>query len=192
MVVLIGFVILLFLLLVWVRAFYGSRDDFLKGEALLKEGQTIRAITFFDRSIHWYTPLNPYVQKSAERLWQIGEKAEQTADPRLAVIAFSTIRSGFYGASHLVIPGQDWIQKVDAKLLELGAAGKDVRDPHPNPLWSVAVVTSFIGWVGSLTVFTRWFIGREEGPNRRRSRGLLCLSLGVFFFGLWILGMAFA
>jgi hypothetical protein len=72
---LIVIVILIFFVIVWARALYGSRENFIRGETFLKEGQTIRAVTFFDRSIHWYTPLNPYVQKSAERLWVIGQRA---------------------------------------------------------------------------------------------------------------------
>jgi len=59
-------------------------QDYKTAETLLKENQTIRAITYFDRSLHWYAPLNPYVEWSAKRLWEIGERAEQEKDPRLA------------------------------------------------------------------------------------------------------------
>jgi hypothetical protein len=71
---------------------YGTQGTF------LKENQIIRAISYFDRSLHWYAPLNPYVQKSAQRLWEIGDRAERDGDLKLAFIAFSTIRSGFYGS----------------------------------------------------------------------------------------------
>lgn len=186
---LIALVILLFVTIVWVRALYGSRENFIKGETLLKEGQTIRAVTFFDRSIHWYAPLNPYVQKSAERLWEVGERAEQAGDSRLALIAFSSIRSGFYGASHLVTPGSEWISKVDAKLQELGAAGKNVKNPHPDALWSAVVVLGFLGWVGSVI----GLILRVMGPGRDSARPGLSVvmwaGLVVIFFVLWILGM---
>lgn len=189
MVLPIGLAVLLFLILVWARAFYGSRESFFKGEALFKEGQTIRAITFFDRSIHWYTPFNPYVERSARRLWEIGEKAQREGDGKLALIAFETIRSGFYGASHIVVPGKDWIAKVDAKLLELGAGGKDVKDPHPDPFWSVVVVGSFLGWVGSVIGLILSVMRPRRSPGKTWTKGLQWISIGAACFALWILGM---
>ena len=186
---LIAVTILLFVAIVWGRALYGSRENFIKGETLLKEGQTIRAITFFDRSIHWYTPLNPYVQKSAERLWEVGERAEQAGDSRLALIAFTSIRSGFYGASHVVTPGKEWINKVDAKLQALGAAGEKVKNPHPDALWSAVVVLGFLGWVGSVIGFILCIMGPGRDSGRPGSRVVRWAGLVVIFFILWILGM---
>jgi len=84
---------LLLLAILWARVFCGSMKDFETGETFLKENQIIRAITYFDRSLHWYAPLNPYVQKSAQRLWEIGDRAERDGDLKLAFIAFSTIRN---------------------------------------------------------------------------------------------------
>ena len=57
-------VFLVVLLILWIRVFYGSMQDYKTGETLLKENQTIRAITYFDRSLHWYAPLNPYMERS--------------------------------------------------------------------------------------------------------------------------------
>lgn len=188
-VLLIGLVVLLFLVLVWARAFYGSRESFIKGEAFYKQGQTVRAITFFDRSIHWYTPFNPYVENSARRLWEIGEQAQRDGDDKLALIAFETIRSGFYGASHVVVPGKDWIARVDAKLHELGAAGEDVKDPHPDPFWSVVVVFSFLGWVGCAIGFILGVMGPGRDSGKRWAKGLKWTALSAAFFALWILGM---
>ena len=103
------------LMMVWVRAFYGSMQAYQQGEVYLEEKQYVRAVTFFDRSIHWYTPFNPYVRKSAERLWGIGEHAEKEGDVQLALIAYRTIRRGFYGASHFITPGMAWINKASGR-----------------------------------------------------------------------------
>ena len=188
----------LLLLILWVRVFYGSMQDYKTGETLLKENQTIRAITYFDRSLHWYAPLNPYVERSAKRLWEIGERAEQEKDTRLALIAYESIRNGFYGASHLFTPGKDWIGRAENKIHDLySPEGRteihaSKKNPHPDALWSAIVVISFIGWVGSLAGFARWVLGKDKGPGRLQHWAVLWISLGVFFFGLWILGMAFA
>jgi len=188
----------LLLLVLWGRVFYGSMQDYKTGETFLRENQTIRAITYFDRSLHWYAPLNPYVERSAKRLWEIGERAEQEKDTRLALIVYESIRNGFYGASHLFIPGKDWIGRAEKKIHDLSSpegrteAHASKKNPHPAALWSVVVVISFIGWIGSLVGFARWVLGKDKGPGRLQHRAVLWISLGVFFFGLWILGMAFA
>jgi hypothetical protein len=45
-------VIVLMLFVLWARAFYGSMKDYEVGDTLLKENQVIRAIAYFDRSLH--------------------------------------------------------------------------------------------------------------------------------------------
>ncbi len=182
-------VVVLLLLILWARVFYGSMQDYETGETLLRENQTIRAVTYFDRSLHWYAPLNPYVQKSAQRLWEIGEKAEKSGDTRLAVIAFGTIRSGLYGASYLITPGKDWIRKVDGKLHELGVAGKNVKDPHPNAFWSMVVVIGFFGWVGSVLGFILHVIGTVKDFRKKWVSAISWTVVFAAFFTLWIWGM---
>jgi hypothetical protein len=194
-------VIVLGLLLVWGRVYYGSWKAFEEGEAFLKEGEHIRAISYFDRSIHWYTPFNPYVSRSAERLWEIGEQAEEEGDTKLALIAFRTIRGGFYAARSLYTPGKDWIQKSDEKIellvrAEMIAAGNtelpSLRKQEvlgPNPFWSLLVVISFLGWVGSVIYIIVFSFG--GGPNARLlySSFVKWGGLAFIFFVLWLVGM---
>jgi hypothetical protein len=185
-------VLLLFVL--WGRVFYGSMQDYKTAETLLKENQTIRAITYFDRSLHWYAPLNPYVERSAKRLWEIGERAEQEKDPRLALIAYESIRNGFHGASHVFRPGKDWVQRAESKihflssLMGTGESTAAKKDPQPDVLWSVVVVTSFLGWIGSLLGLI--VVLFKEGEARRR--GIYWLGLFSLCFVLWLVGMASA
>jgi hypothetical protein len=190
-------VILLFFVVVWARALYGARESYHKGEAFLKEGDTIRAITFFDRSIHWYTPLNPYVEKAALKLWAIGEEAEKAGDKRLALIAYESIRNGFYGDTHLVTPGRKWIRKVDSKLagLRRGEAEKGKtsqpeafsgKSPYPDPFWSVVVVIGFLGWIGSLIGL---IVVTFKRGGVRTGNGIIWLGFSFLCFVLWVAGM---
>jgi len=191
-------VAVLLLLILWLRVFYGSMQDYKTGETLLKENQTIRAITYFDRSLHWYAPLNPYVERSAKRLWDIGERAEYEKDTRMALIAYESIRNGFYGASHVFRPGREWIRRAEKKILSVSSLQGSAevhtspKNPHPDVLWSAVVVLSFLGWVGSLAGFVRWVIGNDKQSGRRMLRTSLWICLAILFFGLWILGMALA
>lgn len=202
--------IVVIIVLIWVRAFYGSVENYRKGEKFLKEDQTVRAITFFDRSLHWYTPFNPYVEKSAERLWEIGNRAMQRKDTRLALIAFRTIRSGFYAASHFVIPGKGWIEKSESKINDLLALEdsqkglgqqekvptpsntEERKSPYPSIFWSVVVELGFFGWVGSVIGFIVFRFRPGIKPAYSPRQVLAWGGLAFVFFGLWILGMCMA
>ena len=195
------------LFMVWARAFYGSMQAYQKGETYLEEKQYVRAVTFFDRSIHWYTPFNPYVRKSAERLWEIGEQAEKQGDIRLALIAFRTIRSGFYGASHFRTPGMAWIKKSERKinaLLGNEERGREVSDDSaslredllrdqkstsPKILWTIVLEIGFLGWIGSVIGFIMFRMRHETEVEYRAFSKFLWIMLTVVFFTLWIVGM---
>ena len=197
--------IVIALILVWGRAFYGSIQAYQKGETYLEEKQYVRAVTYFDRSIHWYTPINPFVQKSAERLWGIGEQAEKEGDIRLALIAFRTIRNGFYGASHFITPGRAWIKKSDRKIDALiGGQEKEVskdsallketlieeqRNKSPVVLWTIVLEIGFLGWIGSVIGFIMFRMRHKQKGEYRVSSDFLWMILTVCFFGLWIIGM---
>jgi hypothetical protein len=188
----------LIMLVLWVRVFYGSMKDYEMGERLLKENQIIRAITYFDRSLHWYAPINPYLEKAATRLWEIGERAEKGGDLRMARIAFESIRNASYGTTHVFTPRKDWIRRAETKISELsGAEGQGKqgsneswnpkKSPHPHPLWSLAVVLGFLGWVGcllGLILLTFRQVGFRSG------RCIVWFGFSSLCFILWLIGMA--
>lgn len=196
-----------FLIMVWARAFYGSMQAYKKGEVHLKAHRYIKAVTFYDRSIHWYTPLSPYVQKSAERLWEIGLHAERKGDVRLALIAFRTIRRGFYAASNVITPGQMWIEKCETKIAELVKLEKVNRERDeglelqkrliinsqkagsPDVFWSIILEIGFFGWVGSVICFIILVLRRKAELVTSIRLSLLWIGLVLIFFSLWFLGM---
>jgi len=190
-------------LVLWTRVFYGSMNDYETGETLLKENQIIRAITYFDRSLHWYAPINPYLEKAATRLWEIGERAEREGDLRMARIAFESIRNASYGTTHVFTPGKEWIRRVESKIDELsGAKGQKgdenteswspKRGPHPHAFWSVAVVLGFLGWVGSVLGFIFAASNKDRSHSRPFRKKLIWLSLTLAFGALWFAGMVMA
>jgi len=203
--IIIGLVAIM-LVLVWGRAFYGSMQAYHQGETYLKQRQYIRAVTFFDRSIHWYTPFNPYVQRSAQGLWKIGIHAEQQGDIKLALIAFRTMRQGFYAASSFYTPGKRWIHKCDLKiheLMELEQLKKERPDGSkvkeklpqsqkgvsPSIVWSIIVEIGFLGWIGSVIGFIMYTLGRKGESKYWTSLTLTWIGLTFVFFALWIIGM---
>lgn len=199
--------ITIMLLMVCARTFYGSMKAYYEGEDYLKEKQYIRAITFFDRSIHWYTPFNPYVERSAKHLWNIGKYAEKKGDTKLALIAFRTIRGGFYSTNSFYKTGREWIKKCDIQInqlmkLELGRKGAPInskmkggyiterqKDPSPSIFWTIFLEVGFFGWIGSAMGFIMFILTRKEEPRYSIFSFLGWITLTTVFFALWIIGM---
>ena len=195
------------LMMVWIRTFYGSMQAYHQGETCANEGQYMKAITFFDRSIHRYTPFNPYVRHSAEQLWKIGLAAEQRGDIPVALIAFRSIRRGFYAARSVYTPGKDWIKKCDAKINELmeieqnnreaqrGSAGPDKSIPTsqettgPSTFWSIIVEIGFLGWIGSAIGLLLFACKGERKARFLTSQVIALGTLTLIFFTLWLVGM---
>lgn len=188
---------------VWVRAFYGSMHAYQQGEGYLEKHQYIKAITFFDRSIHWYTPFNPYVSKSAQRLWEICIQAEQQGDIHLALIAARTIRRGFLGARSFYVPGEDWISRCDSKIVHLmtkGAGEQDMKrdtdisfstqkGSEPNVFWTFVLEVGLFGWIGSLIGFLMHGLTQGQTLRLRSRPAILWGTMVIIFYTLWIVGM---
>ncbi len=193
---------------VWIRVFFGSMQAYEKGEIHLKAVEYIKAITFFDRSIHWYAPFNPYVHKSAERLWEISRNAEKRGDIRLALIAARTLRRGFVAARSFYIPDRNWIERCDLRIHELvfveqAQRGLKIAEKPlepvsvlnhpqvkaPDPMWSTILLVGLLGWIGTVIAFImRGF----RIPRDSMGFKPLCfqwISLWAAFFSMWIFGM---
>lgn len=191
------------LILIWGRAFWGSVENYRIGEECFKTHDHIKAITFFDRALHWYTPFNPYVARSVQRLWEIGLHAEQEGDIRLALIAFRTIRQGFYAARSFYTPGKEWIGRCDAKIASLMAvdpAGQQSEHKgHALPtgeqrsetdvFWTFVLEAGLLGWIGSAIGFLMCGIAEGETPALRSKPALLWGIAVLVFYALWIVGM---
>lgn len=203
----VAFLIIIVFVMVWARAFYGARKAHHRGEFHLKGGRYLKATTYFDRSIRWYTPLNPYVYRSADRLWQIAIQAEDRGDAQLALIAVRTIRRGFYAASSFYTPGKAWISKCDAKISQLSGWDRKTNEGprsvtgwtegppltqdmrRPSVLWSFILEIGFLGWIGSAIGFIMSAFKSEGKARLRVSPAAVWAGLTLTFFALWLVGM---
>jgi hypothetical protein len=182
----------LLLLILWGRVFYGSVQDFKTGETLLRENQTIRAITYFDRSLHWYAPFNPYLERAATRLWEIGDRAEKEGI-RMARIAFESIRNACYGTSHVQA---EWITRPNhgskswkAKRLTKGRAEPRWGIPRKPraPMWGGVCRLWSDSWVGRIII---GFLSLRSKDRRRKPFLKPCVGLSdPSFWALWVAGM---
>lgn len=195
------------LIMVWSSVCYRSMQNFHKGEFYFNTQEYIKAITYFDRSIHWYAPFNPYVKKSVQRIWAIGKQAKEKENIKLALIAYRTIRNGFFGAYSFYQPGIEWIEQCEKDIFDLtklkiqekwgqkrseSLRKKDVfkeKANRPEILWTVIVEIGFWGWIAAMSVYI--FIRFSSGTNSkiRILAVRKCYVLLICFYILWIMGM---
>src|SRR5215510_10441599 len=203
----IGILLAAFLVILYAKVTYNANQDFVLGENAYTHGEHKRAITHYERTIKWYTPLSTVVQRAVERLWQLGTEAEARGDVSLALEAYQTLRSSLYAVQSFYIPYQSWIPKSEERIAPLLAKTKtDAEEDrlaqdtarfaaqlqrHVGPYlgWSVLVEIGFLGWVGA-TVGLIWYVVDAQG-NFARRQGLLWGSLIALFFALWLISMRF-
>src|SRR2546425_5939612 len=113
-----------FVALLYAKTAYNARQDFALGEEAYTQGKYKVAVTHYERTIKWYTPLSPVVQRAVERLWQLGMEAEARGEVSLALEAYQTLRSSLYAVQSFYIPYQSWIAKTEARMAPLLAKTK--------------------------------------------------------------------
>lgn len=196
------------LLMVIIKVYYRSYDEFKKGEEAFNKQEWTTAITNFQRSIHWYTPFNKYVAESAKRLWEIGNMAEKQNDSGLALLAYRNLRSSFYAVRSFYTPHKEWINKCDEKISTLVALQdtpfesekkkgfkqrkaeslkilKTNKAPHVG--WSVFLEIGFVGWVTCTIMFILKVFTGEKGFNG--GKALFWGPFIILFYTMWIIGM---
>ncbi|HWI41537.1 MAG TPA: hypothetical protein VNX25_08620 [Verrucomicrobiae bacterium] len=107
------------LVLVSADVLHRQWTQFRKGERGVEAGDFAGAVAGYESAIHMYFPLSPLVSRSAERLWGIGEEFRRRGDRERALIAYRALRSSFYSAEWIFLPGRDWIRRCDERTAEL-------------------------------------------------------------------------
>lgn len=117
----VGFVCLLLLVAnVWWR----QKVQFDQGEAGLRTGNFMVALTGYESAIRMYLPFSSRVERSAQQIWQLAETAERAGDTDRALLAYRSLRSAFYAVRWLRQPGEAWIRRCDLKIAELAPLRK--------------------------------------------------------------------
>lgn len=110
---------LIAILMIWGNTTYRQWLQYQRGEAALAQGNHIAAIAGYEAALHMYTPFSPLVEKTAGRLWEMGERYEHSGDRVRALIAYRSLRSSFLAARWLFTPGGDWIDRCDERIARL-------------------------------------------------------------------------
>jgi hypothetical protein len=201
-------VIFLLLLVVGSWVFYMQRKHFIDAERKFVEQDWKPAMREYDRALHFYMPWSPYIQKSADRLWELGEMFEEQEKLDWATIAYSSIRSSFYASRSFYTPGKDWIDKCDEKIADLnvkmlikeGSLKPEEADAEkerflyvmkvdraPSVGWSISAEVGFIGWLVSVVFII--FKGFDENGKPKKRFIMYGFSSFFFTFVLWVISL---
>lgn len=112
-------IIVLSLLLFLAGTWWRMQSQFRLGEAALAKGDFTGALAGYESAIHMYIPYHPTIEKAAQRLWKLGETAEQQGDVNRALIVYRALRSAFFADRWLAQPGKEWIGRCDQKIAKL-------------------------------------------------------------------------
>jgi hypothetical protein len=112
-------VALISVLLIWGNTLYRQHVQFDKGEKGVATGDFSAAVAGYESAIHMYTPGSSLVDRSAQRLWELGEMMERRGDIARALIAYRALRSSFYAVAGISSPGREWIGLCDARIAAL-------------------------------------------------------------------------
>lgn len=112
-------VVLVILILIYIRVFIYQIGEFKKAEKAYSEKKYKEAITYYDTTLHMYTPFSPYIEKSIERMLFIANNFEQEANYEWALNTYETLRSAIYATESFYLPNKDIIVLCDRKISEL-------------------------------------------------------------------------
>ena len=107
---------LICLVLIWGNTLYRQHVQFDKGEKGLAAGDFLAAVAGYESAIHMYTPGSSLVERSAKRLWELGEMAERRGDVARALIAYRSLRSSYYAVAGIYAPGKEWIKRCEVRI----------------------------------------------------------------------------
>lgn len=205
-----GAAFLFFWSVVYARVLVESRAAFLEGERLLGEYRLEDAVYAHREAAMWYAPLNPFVGKAHERLWQVGRKAELAGDDQLALQAYRAVRSSIMATRSFFTPGAETLRAANERISRLmaraphspafaGRSKEELRKMHyllleendqPDPFWSLLLIAGFFLWIGAVLYFIFRGLDRSLRPVRDHAlRGAWMFLVGM---AMWIAGMFLA
>ena len=117
-------VMLVSLLIISANVRKRQQTQYQEGLAGERAGSFMKALTGYESAIRMYLPFSPTVERSAERIWYMGETAEKNHDAEQALIAYRSLRSAFYAVRWIKQPGKTWISRCDSKIAALVALRK--------------------------------------------------------------------
>lgn len=195
----LGFLILL-IGLVELRA----RDELKIARQAAGSVDIQKSIKHYSRALNWYLPFGA-AGTAAREMFQMGEKFIADGQTKQAMLAFSRVRSGLYGARSFYVPQIDLIRKTELYLADIMARNKlgdgaekeafaATRQEYLNLMRkkatpavgpSIAVSAGFLIWVLAVILFIFRYV-HDKGSFDRAWIWTFVWTVG---FIVWLWGM---
>lgn len=161
-------VAVLILLIIWAVVTSRSLDAYTKGLDAQANGKMLAAITLFERSALWYAPLNPFAQRSLDKLEGI-ERQLKRGRPHFS-------RQAGNAVDRVVGQIDPW-NRLGVK------AARQVKSNLQLP-YRLLIQVAFIGWLAASVAFC--FAGFGEDGTLRGKRAAGYLSGSFLLLGVWL------
>ena len=150
------------------RAQRAGRQALQESDVAFDQGQMSLSLTKASDAMRWYFPFAPHTGEAKARLLAIAEGAESSGDLRLALSAWSALRSAIHEAENPLLPADPLLGRSNQAIVRLL--------PRSSGLLSTAPDT-----VQLLQVYT--------APERNEPVFYLARSLGMglLLVGVWLL-----
>ncbi len=200
--------IMVLIISLWLKVYISSMKDYHRAVVCYSNNQNIRAVNYLDRSMHWYAPLNPYVDRSADMLLNISKQAEKNGDIKLSFIALNSIKNSLYSTRSIFPIRKDILKKCEKRIkenLDIMAANGSYYQTHnkssttithaatryddPNTLWSFILLFSLSGWIGSVLGFIYFKLNDSMTAAGIMTTSWFWFLMGGISYSLWIISM---
>jgi hypothetical protein len=181
---------LLFLLPVWGRCLYESRQSLLTGQEAQQQRDTQRAIRSFAKAVRWRSFANPF---AVEAQGELLEMETELSGAELVLLLKELRRALFLSRSIYFESDGEWllIERIDRRLQELGArVPVDVLPPQPlRPAfdWQITAQIGFWGWIVAVLMTAR--LGYTSQGKMVTVRFMLAATSALTLFLLWLFAL---
>ena len=202
-----------------VRALWEGRDALRKGNSSLARGDEAGAVRWWRRSARWYLPMAPHVAGAYEKLRGLAKAAEQEGKRKIALDAWTGIRSSVRATRSVYTPYASYLQEADAHIARLmaeqemaeqeatgGAALEHgagdlataeawharllARDDMPSVGWSIFALLGLTMWIGGGFAFA--ITGLDDSDLLRpKAAAYSGAAIGMGLL-IWLLGLHLA
>ena len=165
----------------WKTINQRSADYYQMGENAIKEGKTLAAIAYFERSALYYTPGSKYPELSISKLTEISNAKGEYLFGILASHAIMRIHKQVYPGSIITPAGETEKSGVEGEIDDNLPGGLSI--PH-----RFAIHASFMLWIGgAFWIFRKGFQSNGDLNVKEAVNGLFTFLISLF---VWLFLLA--
>jgi hypothetical protein len=179
------------------RVILEGQSELAASDAAFDRGDLRPALEHARRSATLYAPGAAHVDRAYERLLAVAQGAEAAGQPKIAFLAWQSVRSAALESRHVWIPRSSELERANQNLSRLEAVSQKTddaslskeqaralsrlnEDDAPAPAWIALLGAGFVLALIGLGLFAFHGLDRAGALSLPRARvGLLLLGIGA-------------